>query len=645
MGRFLVLGFVIVFSSIEMLAQEYSPPNRPIPYPVIPPKAYQRAVEKSTRSKGMPGQKYWMNTAQYKLTARLFPDLKKLEGRATITYFNNSPDTLRQLWFSLVQNYHRESSPKVLAATSTPGVLMKAVICDGVPAATRPPAQPRYFVNGTLGQVTPQLPVPPGGKAVIGMEWEFEIPQNGAGGRMGYDTDSLFYLAYWYPQMNTYDDVAGWQNDQFLGLGEFYSDFADYDVSLEVPEGWIVQSTGTLQNPAEVYSPMVQKRLAEAIRSDTAYRILHPSEYSSATVRGKEGWLRWHFTAQRVRDMAWTATRHSIWESGRTAVVDDKGKTKYVMVHAFWRPGETRWVNAIKYMQHAVTFYSSYTGIPYPWPHMTAVEAAAIIGGGMEYPMMTLIGSVKNFPEATFYEFLSHEIAHMWVPMIVSTDERRYGWMDEGYTAFHTEQALKDFNPEWKNSSPFPQAYLAFARSGGDEEIYRRMDYYYSLAHLGSLMYGKPSLGLSMLRSVIGEERFNNQHRRFLTTWAWKHPYPWDMFQAYTPDDGKSMDWFFRPWYFDNWVIDHAVGEVNTTASGTVITVHDKGLMPLPAHVTATFSDSTTTTLVVPVDEWLKGKTNAAVTVPGSKKVIKVELDKYKEYPDVEKTNNSWILK
>ena len=117
------------------------------------------------------------------------------------------------------------------------------------------------------------------------------------------------------------------------------------------------------------------------------------------------------------------------------------------------------------------------------------------------------------------------------------------------------------------------------------------------------------------------------------------------MFQAYTPDDGKSMDWFFRPWYFDNWVIDHAVGEVNTTASGTVITVHDKGLMPLPAHVTATFSDSTTTTLVVPVDEWLKGKTNAAVTVPGSKKVIKVELDKYKEYPDVEKTNNSWILK
>ena len=434
---------------VDVHAQSSIPGRRPFPYPVKPLLAYQLAVGKNTRSKvGMPGQRYWSNTASYNLRARLYPDFKKLEGWATITYRNNSPDTLQQLYFSLAQNYHRGNAVKILPAEITDGVTIKSLSADGDRATTIQRASPRYSVSGTVVLVVPKTPVPPGGKTTLSVEWEFDIPRVGAGGRMGYDTDSLFYLAYWYPQMNVYDDVVGWQNDQFMGLGEFYADFADYDVSLEVPAGWIVQSTGSLQNPDEVYSPTVRKRLAEAAKSDTAYRILDPSEYGSATLTGNEGWLRWHFSAKQVRDVAWTATRHSIWESARATIGAAKkgGRADYIMVHSFWRPTAPKWAQSIRYMRHAISFYSNFTGIPYPWPHMTAVEAAAIIGGGMEYPMMTLVGSANTLPAATLYEFISHEIAHMWFPMIVSSDERRYGWLDEGFTAFHAIQALKDLS-------------------------------------------------------------------------------------------------------------------------------------------------------------------------------------------------------
>lgn len=639
------LALLMIWAGVSAVAKDPPSGQRPTPYPVTPPRAYQNAEVNGTRTEqGTPGKGYWSNTASYKIKARLLPDLKKLEGSASISYKNNSPDTLKLLYFSLPLNVHKDNAVRSIPTEATGGVTVKSLSVGGARALTAMSARPRYFVNGTVVMVVPASPVVPGGTASLGVEWEFTIPQAGAGGRMGYDTDSLFYLAYWYPQMNVYDDVVGWQNDQFRGLGEFYSGFADYELSLEVPSGWIVQSTGTLRNPDKVFSSSVRQRLALAAKSDTAVRILNPSEYPSATQAGTEGWIVWQYSATNVRDVAWLATRHSIWEAARASVGDlnRDGRKDYTLVHSFWRPSALKWAQSIKYMQHSITFHSAFTGIPYPWPHMTAIEAAGIIGGGMEYPMMTLAGAVNMGSDATLYEIISHEIAHMWVPMIVSTDERRYGWLDEGYTAFHTYQAMKDFNPEWENASPFYQAYLGFARAGGEEEIYRRMDYYYSLGHLASLMYGKPAWGLALLRNLMGEETFMKAHRGFLSSWAWKNPYPWDMFRSYNAASGGELEWFFRMWYYDNWMVDQAVGDVTTSEKGTVVRIDDQGLMPMPAVVTVTYDDQSTATATVPVSEWLTGKRSAEVILPGARSVVRVEIDAEQAYPDVDRTNNSW---
>jgi hypothetical protein len=640
-------ALIVVLIIQTAMASEKPGPPRPAPYPVVPPMAYQNATKKSTRTdEGVPGSKYWMNSAKYVLTARLYPTTKELQGTGEITYSNHSPDTLRALFFSLAQNHHKDETAKNIPAENTGGVTIRSLSFNGKIASVGGTAAPRYNVNGTVVVVVPDSPIPPGATARLGVDWEFKIPKVGAGGRMGYDTDSLFYLAYWYPQMNVYDDVVGWQNDQFLGVGEFYADFANYDLTLEAPVGWIVHSTGTLTNQKEVYSPLVMQRLAAAERSDSTLRILDATEYGQATATANDGWLRWKFRADRVRDVAWVATQHSIWESARASVGDRDGdkRNDYTVVHSFWRPNATRWVNSVRYMQHAVTFLSEYTGIPYPWPHMTAIEAAAIIGGGMEYPMMTLIGGYTNAHEANVYEVFAHEIGHMWVPMIVSTDERRYGWMDEGLTAFHTIQAMADFNPEWKHASPFHSSYLNFARAGGDGEIMRRMDYYYSLSHIGPLLYGKPSWALTGLRAVLGPERFDVARRTLLADWAWKHPYPWDMFKAFERAAGEPMDWFFRPWYYDNWKLDHALVGVEQRAEATVITVEDRGLLPMPAVLTVTFADGSSMKEQIPVEEWLSGKTRASVFVSGTRKVVKVELDMDQEYPDVDRANNTWSL-
>jgi hypothetical protein len=627
--------------------------ERPLPYPVVPPAEFQFAVEQGTRTEtGEPGPNYWQQRADYRIRARLDTSARWLTGNAQIRYRNNSPDTLMVLALHLHQNLHQPGVVRNEPQEVTDAVAITRLSVAGQtlqPAAAPGPGPlrtPGYLIDGTLLVVRPATPLLPGAETTLEVDWTLEIPQSGAG-RMGWDADDLFFVAYWYPQMAVYDDLGGWHVDPYQGRGEFYMGYGDYDVTLTLPEGWVVRATGELQNPAEVFPPEIRTRLARASQSDSAVVILTPADFGPgrATLRGRAGALDWRFTAQNVRDFSFSATYRSRWEAARTPVGDrtGDGQPEYARIEALWREAAPRWTQVVRYQQHSLSFLSQFTGFPYPYPHMTAVEGANIIGGGMEFPMMTLMGDYNRAGDAALYAVTAHELAHMWIPMLVGTDERRYGWLDEGATSFAEVEARNDFLPGEEHERENYEGYLQVAALGLEGEIMRWTDFHYSPPAFFSATYAKPATLLSTLRGLIGEERFMEGYRGFIRNWAYRHPSPWDFFNAFNTAAGRDLDWFWRSWYYETWTLDQAVDNVATDRRGTTIEVLDLGLVPMPARLTVTREDGRAEHHEVPVETWLAGRRTATVTLPAGPPVVRVEIDAEGVFPDIDRENNVWV--
>lgn len=642
--RWLVaLSLVAVAATALPLSAQTS--SRPIPYPVVRPLDYQRALAKGTRSStGEPGPNYWQQWDRYQIEASLYPEAKRLDGTEHVVYYNRSPDTLAVLYLHLYQNLHAPGAVRNEPAEVTGGVELKSVVVNGQPLATAPRRQPGYTVDGTVMRLTPPNPVLPHDSVVLDIAWGFQVPQNGAG-RMGWNGDNLFFIAYWYPRVAVYDDVVGWQMDPYLSSAEFYDEYGDYDFTVDLPEGWVALGTGELQNATDVLPGAVLDRLRRADQSDQIVSILGSDDLASgqATRQSPTGRLSWHFRAQRVRDVAFSATSASLWDAARTPVGDrdGDGQQDYTRVDALYRAPATAWKNAARYAQHAISHHSRYTGLSYAYSHASAVEGAGIIGGGMEFPMMTLIGDYRGRSDSALYYVVSHELAHMWVPMMVGTDETRYGWMDEGTTTFNENHASGEFFPGRDPYVSDQNGYIAAAKSGYESEMMRWTDYLYP-GQSGIASYSKPATVLVALRGLLGDSLFLRAYRAYFHRWAFKHPKPWDFFDTFNHVAGRNLDWFWRSWYYETWTLDQAVGSVTAGNDGTRIVVEDKGLVPMPARLTITLANGEVVRREVPVEEWLKGARTAEIRLPRGPAVTRVEIDAERAFPDVNRDNNVW---
>ena len=618
-------------------------PERPLPDVQPPERGFAAAVEAGTRTeRGRPGPTYWQQEAQYDLSATLHPEQKRLEGAARITYTNNSPDTLRRLHVELAQNVHKAGVVRNERAEVTGGVELHRVAVDGT--ALQPETSgPRYRVDNTQLVLIPETSLPPGATTTIEIDWAFAIPQAGAGGRMGYSRDTLIFLAYWYPQMSVYDDVQGWMTEPFMGRAEFYADFSDYTVTLAVPAGWIVAGTGTLQNPDAVLTPEVAQRRARAHASDLPMQVAGPD---TEATRGAPGdTLRWTFQAEQMRDVAFSATRNGYWEAARTPVGDrdGDGQTDYTAINTFYRPTAPLWSEVTRYQQHAITQLGEQMDYAYPWPHMTAVEGGGIIGGGMEFPMMTLMGDYNGRSDTALYAVTAHELAHMWVPMIAGSNERRYSWIDEGTTTFNENDARADFYTGSTAIQTDRQRYLQAERAGLVEPIMRWSNFHPSGTSFGIASYPKPATLLVALRGLLGEETFNEAFHRFIDVWAYKHPYPSDLFNTFEAVSGRNLDWFWHSWFYEAWTLDHAVANVATQGDGSAtVTIRDHGKAFMPARVTVTRADGSTTQHTVPVNVWLEGRTETTLDLPAGPAIERIEIDAERVFPDIDRSNNAW---
>jgi aminopeptidase N len=245
-------------------------------------------------------------------------------------------------------------------------------------------------------------------------------------------------------------------------------------------------------------------------------------------------------------------------------------------------------------------------------------------------------------PDSMFYSLTAHELAHSWVPMIVSTDERRYGWLDEGLTSFNGIQAENDFFPGVDHSRADRDGYLEAARAGSEGEIMRWSDFHYPGRAYTAASYWKPTTLLGVLRTLLGEEVFVEAFRSFFATWAYRHPTPWDFFNTFERVSGRDLDWFWWSWYYETWVLDHAVASVTTDGTGSTITVEDRGWALMPCRLTVTRADGETLRREIPVTTWLSGRTASRLIIPAGAPIVRVEIDAEAAFPDVDRSNNVW---
>jgi len=618
--------------------------ERPLPYPIDIPNEYLSAVERGTRTDtGAPGENFWQQYATYDISAKLNPDTKLLEGELTAVYQNNSPHDLSTLHMELALNVHKEGVVRSREQEITGGKQIKMVRVNGERLSEGHNRIPAYYVEGTQLVIIPREDVRSGAEATVEVSWQATLPLQGASGRNGWD-DDLFFVGYWYPQFSVYDDVYGWFTEPFRGNAEFYHGFADYSLSVTMPDDWVVMGTGEFMNPEETLAAHVYDRYRAAQESDEVIHIITGDDFGrNATSQSSDGYLSWNFESEQVRDVAFSATRKSFWDAKRTPVgdLDANGQTDYSLMNAFYRELAPLWSEVADYNAHAISFLSELTGYPYPWPHMTSVEGSNIIGGGMEYPMMTIMGDYNERGAQALYSVTAHELAHMWFPMIVSTNERIYTWIDEGNTVFATDEARHNRFPEVDKHAGTQFGYLSFAIRGTEGELMRWSDFHYSTLAYRTASYPKPASILVALRGVLGDDLFWQAYRTMVQEWAFKQMYPWDMFRTFERVSGQDLEWFWRAWYYETWTLNQELTGVTIKENSSIIQVTDRGDVPMPVLLAITRSGGEVIQERISEQHWLQGRRTAELELPYTD-IIRLEIDPEYHFPDVNRKNMLW---
>jgi hypothetical protein len=615
---------------------------RPLPYT----NAFRHAVQARTRTMdGRPGPGYWTQAASYRIEAELDPATARLDGRLSVVYTNHSPDTLRLLVFHLHQNVFAPGSERVRPVPVTGGKTVTRLVLDGVPVrpAVRGAAPPAYDIDGTLMRVELPAPLPPGGAVTAEVDWHFTVPPAGAP-RTGHDGHEAFAVAQWYPQIANYDDLVGWHVRPYWGNAEFYLMYADFDVAITLPEGWLVAATGTLDNADEVLTDAARERLAQARVRDDVVHIVDADEMESgaATQRSPGGQLTWRFSAGDVRDFAFSTSDRYLWDATRALAPAARGggALDTIAIHALYRPEAVHWRAAAIMNRDALLFHARWH--PYIYPQLSAAEGPV---GGMEYPMLSFISARTG--ERDLFRVTTHEVAHQWFPMMVGSNETEHMWQDEGIVTWAEDlHALHRYGDAGGFRLTQDQ-YLGIAGSDFERPIVREGDLYGIGSQYGVASYFKPATLFLALGRIIGEETLHQAIAEYARRWLLRHPAPFDLFHTIEDVAGRDLTWFWTPWFYDTAFLDHAIVAVEAEElpggrERVVITIEDLGSAPMPVELEITAADGSTVRAWLPVEPWLEGRVRQQATVELDARVARVVIDPDGVFPDIDRSNGVW---
>jgi len=543
---------------------------------------------------GAPGHAYWQQRADYKIRARLDEAKHAITGVETVTYHNNSPDTLNYLWLQLDQNLFKPNSNGRTTATvvsreawarATPetGVkfdamrtMLESRLFDGgfnITAVKDAGGAPlRYVINGTMMRIDLPQPLKPGAKLSFGVDWHYNInDQKVVHGRSGYesfdDKNDLFAIAQWFPRMAAYYDAHGWQHKQFLGAGEFTLEFGDYDVEVTVPADHIVAATGELQNPGDVLSAAQRQRLEQARTAKQPVLIVTQAEAEAKEKSRTESTRTWRFRAKNVRDFAWASSRKFIWDAQGFR----KDGTDALAMSFYPKEGNPLWGKySTQAVVHTLDQYSKYS-FDYPYP--VAISVNFDVGGGMEYPMLSFNGprpsKDKKTGEITYSKntkygligVVIHEVGHNYFPMVVNSDERQWTWMDEGLNSFLEFLAEEAWEEKFPISYGEPRMIASYMKSQNQVPIMTNSE---SITQFLNNAYAKPATALNVLReTVLGRELFDFAFKEYARRWKFKRPTPADFFRTMEDASGTDLDWFWRGWFYTTDYVDVSIDGIS----------------------------------------------------------------------------------
>jgi hypothetical protein len=630
MKNVLLKGFLILFSVLLFANGQSQPMADQMS------QNYRKAYQAGTRSvDGKPGPDYWINRASYDIDVEVTPASGSISGKATIRYTNNSPDTLTQLVFRLYQDIYKKGNARQFPLGNsdlTDGVQISALTIDGKSYDVEGNRVSGSFTNMTIQLFEPLLH---DRTAEIKIEWNFKLPQKRFIRFGQYRPDHLF-AAYWYPQIAVYDDIDGWDKNEYVGMVEFYNDHNDFDVNISVPGGFAVWGTGILQNPAQVLGHAKARLLEKAAGSADIVNIIEPNDYHNLDEFSNSASNTWQFHAEAVPDFAFAVSGISQWDA--TSVIVDSASGRRVLISAVYPPGQTHYNKVAGIAREAVQYMSfRWPGMPFPYPAAT-VFANSLKTGGMEFPMMANDGAPDDLADLQGLTY--HEIFHNYFPFAMGTNERKYAFMDEGWAHYFPTGFLAEVSPETIYFQHSIENYAAFA--GSENELPPMIPTYifndYTTQRMAA--YTRPAVAYHLLRQELGDAVFGSALREYMRRWQGKHPMPYDFFATFDQVSGQSLEWFWKPWFFDRGFPDLSL---KAPDENNVIQILRQGSMPVPVFLHIDFTDGTSAVIEKKASVWKDGKSILEVSAP-SQKTIKNMVLGNEWIPDSKPNDNHWQM-
>lgn len=594
------------------------------------PRNLQRPYDKGTRSTdGKPGPNYWQNRATYQIQAGLEPKKRRLTGQATITYTNNSPDSLTLIRFKLAADRYRKGSLRssdVNPDDVGDGVTIEALTYNGQPV----PAKEQRRRNTFLDLQLRGNALKPGASATITVKWAYTLPSDKNATRECVCDPTTFFVPYWYPQIAVYDDIRGWANTPYSGQQEFYHDFTDYDVTITMPKGYMLWATGEWQNPADLLEKTFLDRFNTAHTATDVVKIFTEAELKAGGVFKKAKQHVFRYKATDVPDFTFAASDHYNWDA--TSVVVDAKTGRRTFVSAAYDTGSKDYYRVARIAADGIHLMSTWLpGYPFPYPSMTVFNG----NDGMEYPMMVNDASLGDRDPTSL---TVHEVAHTYFPFMMGINEQEYAWMDEGWASFFDFLLADSLTGNKSNVR-------GYGFSGGTDSDVPPMvrSSFLSGPAYGTASYARPQNAYLTLLDLLGYDLFHRCMVEYMNRWKGKHPMPYDFFNTWNEVSGQDLNWFWNPWFFEWGHPDLAVQSVvhEDAANRDVIFVEKKGNIPVPIHLEITYSDGSTQTIHETATAWRAGNRVARVDCPAGKSVSKVALGS-RMIADTDRNNNTW---
>ena len=596
----------------------------------------KKAYEKETRTMmGKPGKNYWQNKGDYNIRVNFDPATNLLDGDETITYYNNSPDSLKEVIIRLYpdlykKGIHRESH--ISEKDLTGGVSIDSFIIGGE-VIRNFSDEGKAFHSGTNLIIKPADIILPNSKTQLAIHWHYTV-NTGSQVRTGRVDSGSYFIAYFFPRISVYDDIDGWDSWSYNGTQEFYNDFGKFAVEISVPKNYVVWATGTRLNSSENFSDDILHKMEEASSSGAIIHVIDSTDYAGNKIFSTNTKGVWKFSADNVTDFAFALSDHYYWDASSVLVDSSTGRRSlaeaaYNKIHPDYFDVANQAHQSVFYMSH---FYPKY---PFPFEHITVFDGT----DQMEYPMMVNDNPTETHKDAV--QLTTHEIFHSYFPFYMGINETQYAWMDEGWATIG-ESVISPLMGEPEDEGIFSKTRYEYI-SGTDKDVplITNTKLYSDAAYLSN-SYGKGGLCYYVLQDMLGDELYFKSLHQYMNDWHGKHPTPYDFFYSINNGSGKDLNWFWQKWFFGWEYPDLAIKKAEKTAEGTRITIDNKGGLPIPVYITITPKSGKESIVKFTAETWKDGKKEMNFISP----IPLAEISKItvgNEYiPEKNKRDNIW---